>query len=79
MPVVEIVDGYSGECLNEARQLFSEYTASLEIDSEFQSVDKVLATLPGRYRPPRGCFLLACWNEHAVGLCGAEAIRRRDL
>jgi len=71
--MLEIVDGHTGQRLHEAQQLFKEYAASLKINLEFQCFDKELATLPGRYRPPTGRLLLACWNGQTAG---CVALRR---
>lgn len=53
--------------IDQARELFKEYEASLGISLCFQSFDKELASLPGDYAPPRGRLLLAREFDQLVG------------
>ncbi len=39
--MLEIVPGYTGKSLLEARQLFEEYAASIGIDLDFQNTDMI--------------------------------------
>ena len=41
------------------RTLFREYAVSIGIDLAFQGFEDELATLPGKYAPPRGQLLIA--------------------
>ena len=60
--------------LSAVRELFTEYARSIEIDLCFQSFDRELAELPGRYAPPEGRLLLAMENERAAGCVALRKI-----
>jgi ribosomal protein S18 acetylase RimI-like enzyme len=53
--------------LAQARELFLEYAQSLGFSLCFQNFDKELAGLPGDYRPPNGCLLLAHYEARLAG------------
>jgi GNAT superfamily N-acetyltransferase len=65
--LLTIRDAHEGEALAAARQLFQEYAASLDISLCFQGFDEELATLPGKYVPPRGRLLLAWRGTESAG------------
>jgi len=49
----------SQQDITHARELFREYADWLAVDLGFQHFDEELATLPGKYAPPRGRLFLA--------------------
>jgi ribosomal protein S18 acetylase RimI-like enzyme len=55
-----------------ARELFIQYAESLGFDLEFQGFSRELAELPGDYKAPSGCVLLA---EADTGFAGCVALR----
>lgn len=65
--MLKIVRAESLEQISEARALFKEYAAWLEIDLCFQNFDKELMELPGAYAPPGGRLLLALDDEETAG------------
>lgn len=52
-------------------QLFRAYAASLPIDLAYQGFEEELASLPGKYAPPRGALLIARDAEGAALGCAA--------
>ncbi|HKS30344.1 MAG TPA: GNAT family N-acetyltransferase [Pyrinomonadaceae bacterium] len=59
----------------EARRLFEEYQAQLEIDLCFQNFERELRELPGAYASPRGGrLILALYDEEVAG-----CVALRDL
>lgn len=59
------------------RALFREYQQWLGIDLCFQGFEHELATLPGKYAPPRGVIFLAFEQHDLVG-CVAVRVRTGD-
>jgi len=71
--ISEIVPAFSDAQIIQARELFKEYAAWLEIDLCFQNFDKELAGLPGDYAAPDGRLLLAYDDAQ---LAGCIALRK---
>ncbi|WP_243366162.1 GNAT family N-acetyltransferase [Fundidesulfovibrio soli] len=57
--MIEILDASTPGRVEQARNLFVEYAASLGLSLCFQNFEQELAGLPGAYAPPRGALLLA--------------------
>jgi len=62
-----ITQAESSKQIDQARALFQEYAAWLEIDLCFQNFDKELAGLPGDYARPEGRLLLAQQDNQVAG------------
>ena len=74
--MLKFVQAESVDEINQARELFLEYSAALGIDLCFQNFDAELATLPGEYAPPEGRLLLALDERQEV--VGCVALRKID-
>jgi putative acetyltransferase len=72
--MLSITDASSGDALGEVRALFQEYADDLGVDLCFQGFAEELATLPGRYAPPRGRLLLARWNRETAGCVALRSL-----
>jgi putative acetyltransferase len=70
-----IYQAESSAHIAQARELFLEYAQSLGFSLCFQSFDKELADLPGKYAPPDGRLLIA---EFSSQLAGCVALRQLD-
>jgi ribosomal protein S18 acetylase RimI-like enzyme len=57
-----------------ARELLIEYSQQLGVDLCFQDFARELATFPGGYAPPTGCFLLAMDGSIAAGCVALRAL-----
>ena len=72
---MRLIQALTSDEVEQARSLFREYSAWLQIDLCFQNFEKELANLPGEYVPPDGRLLLAYEGSQ---LAGCVALRRLD-
>lgn len=73
-----IVQAQSPDDLKSIHTLFRAYAIALGLDISFQNFEDELATLPGKYAPPKGVLLLA--KSDATGdAIGCVGLRPLDL
>lgn len=72
--MIKIIHAESPEDIDHARTLFKEYEAWLQVDLCFQSFEKELAELPGKYAPPDGRLLLANVDGKIAGCVALREI-----
>ena len=70
--MTQIISAITEDQYQSVRELFIQYADSLGFDLEFQGFSRELAELPGDYKFPAGCMLLA---EAADGYAGCVALR----
>ena len=70
---MRIYPAHTQEHIDQARTLFTEYEASLNISLCFQNFDEEMKGLPGKYAPPDGRLLLATIDDE---LAGCIALRK---
>ncbi len=66
------------EDYEEAQALIEEYVGTLGFDLTFQDFDHEISNLPGAYRPPDSCILLATQDDIVLG-CVALRPFERDV
>ena len=70
VPDISLIIADTPQLLDEAREIFRDYAASLNVDLCFQNFDDELRCLPGEYAAPHGHLLLA-FVDGALAGCGA--------
>jgi GNAT superfamily N-acetyltransferase len=64
---MKIIHAETAEQMDEIRLLFREYEKFLGVDLCFQSFEKELAGLPGKYAAPDGALLIAFYDQDPAG------------
>jgi putative acetyltransferase len=77
MAPLSILQAETPQQIAAARELMMEYAARLGIDLCFQNFGEELRSLPGKYAPPAGRFLLATWNGQAAGMVAMRAVEEK--
>jgi GNAT superfamily N-acetyltransferase len=72
--ITEFIQARSAAEIEQARELFREYSAWVETDLCFQNFEKELAELPGSYAEPDGRLLLAFHDAQLAGCIGLRKI-----
>ena len=71
---MNLIQAETSEQIEQARELFKEYEASLGINLCFQNFEEELANLPGDYVPPSGRLLLAVAGKTVAGCIALRKI-----
>ena len=72
--IIKLTQAKTPRQIEQARGLFKEYGASLELDLCFQNFEKELAELPGDYAPPDGRLMLAFYHGEVAGCVALRKI-----
>ena len=78
MPGWVIVEASGAADIAACGELFREYQRSIGIDLAYQDFETELATLPGKYAPPRGRLLLARQGEALAGCAALRPLNATD-
>lgn len=65
----------SGEEMESVKDLFRKYSAGLNENLCFQSFDNELENPLKKYGEPKGCLLLAYWNNEAAGCIALQPLQ----
>lgn len=68
------IDVNTQELLEKTKEIFKEYQQSIDTDLCFQKFEEELASLPGKYAPPKGRLYLSFVGEKLVGCVALRPI-----
>jgi putative acetyltransferase len=71
---IELIDVSVGPEMNEVRDLFMEYAASLNFSLCFQNFDVEVSRLPGEYASPLGRIILCRVNGQTAGCIAVKPL-----
>jgi len=77
--LAKIIEACGPNHLKDLRILFREYAEGLGISLCFQGFEEELATLPGRYAPPRGVMLMAIAGGRPAGCVAMRPLDAPDV
>ena len=76
--LIDTITSADSHRLDDVREIFHEYAASLGVDLAFQDFERELQELPGEYSPPRGALLIATLEEVVAGCCALRPLDAVD-
>lgn len=74
MPDIIYKTATTEDDFNTGRQLFREYSDSLEVDLSFQDFEKELSNIKVQYNAPNGCLFLVFDGDQAIGCAGVRKL-----
>jgi ribosomal protein S18 acetylase RimI-like enzyme len=69
----------NSEAIDIVKELFTEYANSLNENLCFQSFDKELEDPLKKYGGPKGCLLLAYWNDEPAGCVALQPLAEEGI
>jgi putative acetyltransferase len=72
--MIKIIKAFSQKDIKIIRQLFVEYSASLDFNLDFQNFEDEIKSLPGKYAPPYGKLYLALYKNKPAGCIAVRKI-----